>query len=314
MNRKTALTLSLGILAVVVLSVAAATIDTPVSDPGGDGGFAVQRGPGGPVNASGPGNVSGPAGGDGEGDVFVSPCVEWLAEPPVVLALLALVAVVALLLYRETGSFLLTATFTGLFGLPVYIVYALLTSCTTTTVTPPSIAPQPMNGTAAPPGGGGGGSGSSVGGPTALFGLLLVAAVVIAALLLVFATGDDERERAGPDEAADESADVDVTAIGRAAGAAADRIEDEADVENEVYRAWSEMTDLLDVPNPSTSTPAEFASAAVDAGMARDDVDELTDLFEEVRYGGADPTTDREERAVGALRRIETTYAGEEEP
>jgi hypothetical protein len=38
-------------------------------------------------------------------------------------------------------------------------------------------------------------------------------------------------------------------------------------------------------------------------------VDALTDLFREVRYGGAEATADREQRAVDALRAIEDRYA-----
>jgi len=47
--------------------------------------------------------------------------------------------------------------------------------------------------------------------------------------------------------------------------------------------------------------------------MDREDVDHLTGLFAEVRYGGADPTSDRERAAVETLRRVEATYATEED-
>ena len=52
-------------------------------------------------------------------------------------------------------------------------------------------------------------------------------------------------------------------------------------------------------------------TTAVEAGMAREDVDRLTSLFEEVRYGGESPTEEREEQALEALRRIEDEYAGD---
>jgi hypothetical protein len=81
-------------------------------------------------------------------------------------------------------------------------------------------------------------------------------------------------------------------------------------VENEVYLAWREMTGHLDVPRPETSTPAEFATAAEAVGMNDAHVEELTELFREVRYGGAAPTEDREQRALAALRDIESTYGG----
>jgi hypothetical protein len=98
-----------------------------------------------------------------------------------------------------------------------------------------------------------------------------------------------------------------VTAIAAAAGSAADRIEHTGEVDNEVYRAYREMTADLDVLNPASATPAEFRAAALEAGLAREDVDELTAVFEDVRYGGEAPTEERERRAVDALRRIERT-------
>nr|WP_305794393.1 DUF4129 domain-containing protein [Halomarina rubra] len=70
------------------------------------------------------------------------------------------------------------------------------------------------------------------------------------------------------------------------------------------------MTTPLDLPR-ETTTPGEFAAAAVDAGMSRDDVAELTRLFETTRYGGRTVDADREERATTALRRIERTYGGD---
>lgn len=307
MNRKTALTLSLGVLAVVALSAAAATIDSPVSTAdGGGGGFGEPPDAGAGFNRSGPGNVSAPPG--SVGSSFETPCVPWLASTPVVAGILAVFALLAALIYRTTDSAAVSFALTGVFGAPVYVVHALLTSCRSVAFGGPAGGAGLPNNSSLPPGFGQG-TGSTMTGPTALFGMALVGAIGLAALLLVLGTGDDEREPEPPDE--EESPDVDVAAIGRAAGEAADRIEGDADVENEVYRAWSEMTDLLDVPNPAASTPAEFASAAVDAGMAREDVDELTDLFEQVRYGGADPTADRERRAVAALRRIEDAYAEE---
>ncbi|QLH76775.1 DUF4129 domain-containing protein [Halosimplex rubrum] len=113
--------------------------------------------------------------------------------------------------------------------------------------------------------------------------------------------GDDDETGVG-------GGDVDLSAVGRAAGAAADRIDADADVDNEVYRAWDEMRALVDPPDPETTAPAEFADAAVAAGMDPDDVAELTELFAEVRYGGRDPA-DRADRAVAAMRRIEAAYA-----
>ncbi|MUV61919.1 DUF4129 domain-containing protein, partial [Halobacterium sp. CBA1126] len=122
---------------------------------------------------------------------------------------------------------------------------------------------------------------------------------------------DDPPDRDPVPEPADGEDEETLDALGSVAGDAADRIAADADVENEVYRAWREMTEHLDVDNPEASTPAEFAAAASDAGMAREHVDELTDLFRSVRYGGAEVTAEREQRAVDALRAVEASYGGE---
>jgi hypothetical protein len=145
----------------------------------------------------------------------------------------------------------------------------------------------------------------------ALVGALGVALAIVAAAFLL-RTGDDEAaEDAGADrvkrddEAATEPGNGDWAAAQSAAGDAADRIAAGADVDNEVYRAWREMTDHVALPAPETSTPAEVAETARNAGVSPERVDALTDLFREVRYGGADATEDREQRALDALRAIE---------
>lgn len=167
--------------------------------------------------------------------------------------------------------------------------------------------------------GAGGGTGFAIGLPVPTPGgfslpvpgpaLVLTALVAGAAALWYRSDTDASLEGLGHDDEGDvDGASVDLTAMGRAAGAAADRIDADADLTNEVYRAWDEMRAHLDAPDPETTAPAEFAESAVAAGMDPDDVAELTGLFAEVRYGGRDPA-DRADRAVAALRRIEAAYA-----
>ena len=170
----------------------------------------------------------------------------------------------------------------------------------------------PGEGTAGPgpPGSGDGVSDDADSSSSLPLGLLAVVGIVLAgAALLVWQVRDGGADPEVVDEAADDGA---AAAVGRAAGRAADRIEDADSVDNEVYRAWREMTDPLDVEDPETSTPGEFATAAVDAGLERSDVDELTRLFEEVRYGDA-PPDEYEDRAGVVLRRVETQYAERED-
>ncbi|MFC7194900.1 DUF4129 domain-containing protein [Halosimplex aquaticum] len=70
------------------------------------------------------------------------------------------------------------------------------------------------------------------------------------------------------------------------------------------------MTTALQVPDPATSTPGEFADAAVTAGMDEGRVDDLTDLFERVRYGDEPVSEAHERRAAETLRAIEADYEG----
>ncbi|MFP9191053.1 DUF4129 domain-containing protein [Natrialbaceae archaeon A-CW1-1] len=112
---------------------------------------------------------------------------------------------------------------------------------------------------------------------------------------------------APPTEAASTPA-VDPEAVSRLVGEAADRIDAASDLENEVYRAWREMTDHLDVDRPESSTPGEFATAAVAAGFDADDIDELTSIFETVRYGDHSVTPTQELRAIECLRRLEDAH------
>jgi hypothetical protein len=113
----------------------------------------------------------------------------------------------------------------------------------------------------------------------------------------------DEQEAVEPDDS---------TAVAEAAGRAADELA-KTTLSNAVFRAWQEMTDALDVDDPGTMTPAEFEEIAVEAGLDREDVATLTDLFREVRYGDAPATAEREERARTALRHIEETYTGRDD-
>jgi hypothetical protein len=143
----------------------------------------------------------------------------------------------------------------------------------------------------------------------------VVGMVVLGALGTLYRySGTDET--AATSEASAASADrQQIRAVGDAAGQAADDLANDtaAGFENAIYRAWREMTDALAVDRPETTTPEEFADAAIAAGLAEEDVRELTTLFERVRYGDEPVSAEREQRAEDALRRIEETYA-EDDP
>ena len=205
----------------------------------------------------------------------------------------------------------------------VFLAYSLLGVCTTGTVQPPtngSEVDQPKNNITdfEPDEANGSGSGSGDAAPDLPLAVVAVLAILavamVGAVLVTRGDGGDDDPFAAleDDEGEDEAGLVDVDEFAAAAGRAADRIEATDDVDNEIYRSWVEMTRHLDVPHPESSTPGEFAAAAVDAGIDREDVDELTALFERVRYGHTAATSERENRALDALRRIDAQYGGEE--
>lgn len=297
MNRRHAAAALLAALVVVALPTAAASLDVLGND-GGDLG-----------TGSGEGVGFGSTGGgyaldDGAG-------TPWLPdlgplESALLLALFALLGAYGLYSYwRAMGLAGLAATVTGALLVALFLLFSFAGTLGSGGETNSTV----NNTTSA-----GGGGGSILAGeattspvdPSFALSALLLACLVGVGLAFVYLGRDDLPTVGGAPDA--EGTDPDVAAVGRAAGEAADRIAAGTAVENEVFRAWRSMTDHLDVDSPATSTPADFAAAAVEAGMDRDDVAALTDLFEETRYGDYEVTEGRERAAVAALRDIEATY------
>lgn len=318
MNRTLRALLVVGVC-LLAFGLAAATITNPTTTGSGEGGggFGVGGGDFGGQNAS----TNGTAG--GTPTMYAGTCVPELLTWQFKLGVL-LVALLAGYVVWRRHDWLTALVVVGTPFIPGLLVYALLTDCgardlpdTQPPASAPNLSQYPLpftgNGT------GGGGAAGAVSTPPAL-ALLLVGAVLVLAVVFLRATGDTdttgEREAAEPE--AEAPAEETLADVGRAAGAAADRLnERDVDTQNEVYRAWKEMTDHLDVPNPESSTPEEFAAAAREAGMATKHVDVLTDLFNDVRYGGQAADEEREARARDALRAIEAAYGdveGGEQP
>lgn len=321
MQRDTAIAVVLALLALLAIGAAGATLENPVA---GGSGSGLGSGDGGGLGSGGANGSASDGGPETGGSMqwtgeLSGACLTVLQTLPAKLLLVGLVAGLSVYVWWRTDSLgfgLLTA---ALYGPIVYLFWFALAGCQTIRDAMPTLG-LPANQTRTPTGNasGGGGLGSTVetttSQPSVLIGLVLVVLVVAAVVLLYVASGDDtppaeEEEPPTPDAPEEPN----LVTIGRVAGEAADRIDAESDLGNEVYRAWAAMTEQLAVDHPESSTPAEFATAAVDAGMAPDDVRELTDLFAAVRYGESEATADREERAKAALRRIEESYAEAEE-
>ncbi len=81
-----------------------------------------------------------------------------------------------------------------------------------------------------------------------------------------------------------------------------------------VERAWLDMVRLADVDPDPGATPREATERLVRAGFDQDAVRELTDLFERVRYGGADPSAEQVQRAHECLRASEALDDGGDRP
>jgi hypothetical protein len=312
--------LILALLCVLAVTLAAATLTNPVEDsPGSAGGQSpFQEQPEDPKNEE-TGSESDSTNPDekaGESMLeFGLGCVPFLMTPEFILGAIATIVLLVWFLKRREGyayAFAIVLPLV-LFAMPLWWT---MTDCGESNINPAGGTSGALENVTDPAKVGGTASETTqqLMTPLVLLGLLLVVAVVLAYLTLR-ASGDDtvEPEETTPEvtEATDDEAALE--ALGAAAGKAADRIEEPADVDNEVYRAWREMTEHLHVENPDASTPAEFEAAARDAGMSRDHVERLTSLFLDVRYGGESPTEDRETEAVEALRAIEETYAGGED-
>lgn len=76
------------------------------------------------------------------------------------------------------------------------------------------------------------------------------------------------------------------------------------DPSNDVERAWVTMVRAAGLSRPWTKTPGECADEAVSSGMDPDAVGTITDVYEEVRYGGAQPTDRHERRARDGLSQL----------
>lgn len=318
-DRDAALPIVLALLAVVALAFAAATLDSTVVPGGGGGDGDGDDGAVEPVGTPGGGDAERLDQDDARTNRTTSVsfpgeyCLPVVREPPALLALALLFVGLFGLVYRATESRIAGLAVCVAVAQPVVLIWGFLAFCD-----PARFREQENrtrnetegNASELPEGGGDGSLGDgaveTLSEPTVLLGVLVVAAALVALAALYYAGGDREEE--GRSAPVGGEGDAQVEAVGRAAGAAADTIEADRAADNEVYRAWRRMTDALDVDAPETTTPGEFADAAVDAGMDADDVTELTALFEAVRYGGVEASEDRERRAVETLRRIETTY------
>lgn len=310
-DRTTAIVIA--VVGLLVLMAAAASLADPAAPEGGVGAPSEW------FDGSDNGDLA-PGGDDDDGSGFSLMagevlCFPILFEPEVQLLALALVGAIGLLLWWRGNGLIAAAGVAVMIPMGGVVYMALISAC--------EVDQEDSMGDIAGIGLFDGGDANETVGqvtdtatdPMVILLVLAVVGVLMVSLVLL-------RDDVSPDDAVmdgttadDDEADLEALAV--AAGDAADRLEnaqvDGPSVDNEIYRAWVEMTAHLEVDDPETSTPGEFAQTAIDAGMDPTDVSSLTELFESVRYGDREPTADREARAVEVLRRIETDYGSGEQ-
>jgi len=304
-DRRTLIVLVVAGLAVVAIGLSAATLTSTVTPSGGNGqGFSDGPGSGG---VSQPEADVEPEQGDG------SDASSLIQRLLIVIGLIALLGALRYAVKNPSRAVVVAAVLVVI-ALAMYLLLEVADNTQLDPGEPPEQQQQEQeqqseNGGGSPRADGESDQTRSL--PLApLLGFLMVVMVGITLLMRQLRLGSDDDTGEDGVESPEETA-----AMGAIAGRAADRIEDSpaddgSDTDNEVYRAWGEMTAQLDIESGETTTPREFERRAAAAGMSPDDVRELTDLFETVRYGGEAATEERERRAVSVLRRIESTYGG----
>lgn len=285
----------IGVFAILAIALAAVSLDAPTVDRGDSGSNGAGNGEGGYITPTQPEVMP--------GDVIEIPFVVEIFT--LLYAIFAIILIMYVIFYWRQALGLALAIL-AFFGLVILLSQF---------YTPPDIVPMPSemepdNETG--PVDGGGGEEIEPRSPFSWVFLVLLGIALMAMVAIVLKTGlvtdPDQVDPEGGDDPTPTA-----VSMGRAAGRAADRLEAEDDFDNGVYRAWLDMTALLEIDNPEASTPGEFADAAAEVGLGREDANELTRLFEDVRYGGTDPTDDDERRAIAIFRRIESRYAEGEE-
>lgn len=83
------------------------------------------------------------------------------------------------------------------------------------------------------------------------------------------------------------------------------RLDADVPADNDVYRAWLWLERASSSDEGQPMTPDDVRQAAHDRGFDADVVDELTSVFESIRYGDAELTASDERRAGELLGRLE---------
>lgn len=142
--------------------------------------------------------------------------------------------------------------------------------------------------------------------------LAVLALGIVAVLALRWIAVRDALRNARPD--ALDNVEADQLAFAEQAGETARRIRRGVPLRGEVIRCYQEMDRLLSRQRrlkPTYLTPREFAEALHQLGIHSAHIEQLTRLFELVRYGERDDDS-LAQQALACLDRLRVAYGGEE--
>lgn len=293
----------IGLLSIIALSLAAATLTSPVAVDGNlgfGGGDGIDDPPSSDESVGVPLNTSDRA---GEGGTPVDICVEPLNEIPTGALLLGFVLVGGSISYALGGVGVAVAVVTIGFWTLVVAVLVLTAGCPTGGMEPETVLPSEAEMDLED-----GGLVDDEGGgetqPVPIPSIILLAVVAIGILGVILGLRNNNATAA--DESTPEPTSTTSPVAGHTQGArTAESVPwNDRSPENTIYQAWTAFVTSLDVAEPQTTTPAEYAAIALDAEYDNRGVRELTGIFQAVRYGVIEPTTERSDEAVAALRAI----------
>lgn len=299
----------IGLLSILALSLAAATLTSPVDVDGdlGVGGEADRPEPGEGQEIGVPIDT---ADSDEIGGLPTGVCVEPLTAipPEALLGAFILLGVVLALLVRGPGV-AVVAVVVGFWTIVAAIVLltagcpdgfigdSLITGGDSIDFEEGTPLTEETNGSAQ---------------PVSVPSLLLLAVVAIGLVGIVLGLrGSDSDTTEEAVEENEESTKRTRPASVRTGTTDAAATVDDLPPENAIYEAWSAFATSLEVSRPRSKTPAEYAAAATAAGHDERAVRELTGVFQAVRYGLVAPTPARKADAVAALETIADTIDDE---
>lgn len=305
------------LLAIIAISLAAATLTSPTAV--GGIGTGDENNPS--EGLQSPANQPGGPGfsialDDESSDNFGSisplislPCLEFLTHDQFIMGAIITLVIIAYILYRIAGLLVPIGLYV-VSAAPVILVYRILTSCVPVEQTSSSLFSftdgEVANSTSISlplPGLGGADTAAGTVEPTSVFLFVLLGiGLLIAIILLYESTGDDLSSDPTPRSTTGIPWQISTKSV-ESTGTLPHQVNSVA-ADNKIYQAWKKMTEEVDISRPKTSAPREYAEKAIEEGKHPGAVERLTDLFEEIRYGTRQPTPETETQAEEALEEI----------